>query len=131
MDMQKIAHILADAFVNSRMTFDELSEKTGIPKSALHRYMSGETEKIPIDRFEAICNALGLDAPAVLGWKTPSWDHTIHAWEEVPPTKPVFTPSKPSDSSKAKIMQAIAALAKTDKEAAVSLLSVLVDQGVI
>lgn len=69
MDMKAIASKLADRLVNSRMTFEDLALKTDIPKSALHRYLTGETEKIPLDRFQQICAALDLDAAELLGWR--------------------------------------------------------------
>jgi len=148
MNMRDITSKLTDAFNNSRMTFEELSDKTGIPKSALHRYMTGETPKIPLDRFEIICKALDLDAAATLGW-TYSWDHTIHEWPkvELPPeitidneeeeeetkeSKPISKERPPvSDSDKAKIYQALGILAKTNKDAAVSLFEALINQGVL
>ena len=33
------------------LSYNELSSLTQIPKSALQRYATGETEKIPIDRI--------------------------------------------------------------------------------
>ena len=128
MDTKKIAGILWDAYTDAETTFEELSQKTGIPKSAIHRYMSGETEKIPLDRFEALCKALGLDASSILGWKPISWDHTIH---EMPVVKaPDWIEVEPK-RDKTKIYNALSALARTDKEAAASLFLELVDQGVL
>jgi len=132
MDMKKVAQIISDAFENADITFDEFSSKTGIPKSALHRYMAGDTEKIPMDRFEAMCNALGLDAPAVLGWKPITWDHTYH---ELPLQKapewigPDEEQELPPD--KARIYSALSSLAKTDRHAAATLFTTLVEQGVL
>ena len=40
-----------------------------MPKSALYRYINGDTEKIPIDRFQSICHELKVDAGSLLGWK--------------------------------------------------------------
>ena len=137
MDKQSIAQKLSDAFVNSRMTFDDLSMKTSIPKSALHRYMTGETPKIPLDRFEEICKALGLDAAETLGW-TFAWDHTVHKMPAMKLPSEITLEKEEieqapaySQSDKTKMYQALGALAKADPEAAANLFKALVDQGVL
>ena len=50
------------------MSTRQLSELTGIPKSAIQRYTSGETEKIPIDRMIRMAEAMGIDPAFVMGW---------------------------------------------------------------
>lgn len=50
------------------VSYGTLSEMTGIPKSALQRYATGETVKIPMPRISAIANALGTTAEYLLGW---------------------------------------------------------------
>ena len=83
--MQNIQKGLLAAFESSNLTYDDLAKKTNLPKSALYRYLNGDTEKIPIDRFQAICNELGVDASTLLGWKEPPPEqhedkpHTIEA----------------------------------------------------
>ena len=67
--MKNIQHDLLAAFESSNLTYDELAKRTNLPKSALYRYLNGDTEKIPIDRFQAICAELHADAGAILGWK--------------------------------------------------------------
>ena len=51
------------------ISYGELSAMTGIPKSALQRYATGATEKIPLSRVERIAKALGLSAGWLLGWE--------------------------------------------------------------
>ena len=41
---------------------------TGISKSALQRYASGQTQKIPIDVIEKIAAATGVTARYLMGW---------------------------------------------------------------
>lgn len=53
----------------SGMSYGELSKKTRIPKSALQRYATGETEKIPIDRIETLAVALGTTPAYLMGWE--------------------------------------------------------------
>ena len=67
--MKNIQTDLLSAFESSGLTYDELAKRTNLPKSALHRYINGDTEKIPIDRFQAICAELHVDAGSLLGWK--------------------------------------------------------------
>ena len=67
--MKNIQSNLLSAFESSGLTYDDLAKRTNLPKSALYRYINGDTEKIPIDRFQAICRELHVDAKTVLGWK--------------------------------------------------------------
>lgn len=54
---------------DQKISIRELSEKTGIPKSAIQRYSTGETEKIPLDRIELLAKALGVSAAYLMGWE--------------------------------------------------------------
>lgn len=67
--MKNIQTNLLSAFEASGLTYDELAKRTNLPKSALYRYINGDTEKIPIDRFQVLCDELHVDARSVLGWK--------------------------------------------------------------
>ena len=67
--MKDIQKNLLSAFESSGLTYDELAKRTNLPKSALYRYLNGDTEKIPIDRFQAVCAELHVDAGTLLGWK--------------------------------------------------------------
>ena len=67
--MKNIQKDLLAAFEQSGLTYDDLAKRTNLPKSALYRYLNGDTEKIPIDRFQAICSELHVDASSILGWK--------------------------------------------------------------
>lgn len=65
---ERSKRILA-AITDSHISYGELSKITGIPKSALQRYATGETEKIPIDRIEKIAKATGVTSQYLLGWE--------------------------------------------------------------
>ena len=54
------------------ISYGELSQKTGIPKSALQRYATGQTEKIPIDRLIKISLALGVSPLSIADFDTAS-----------------------------------------------------------
>ena len=79
--MKNIQTKLLSAFESSGLTYDELAKRTNLPKSALYRYLNGDTEKIPIDRFQSVCNELHVEASSILGWKD---DHP-----QEPPEKPL------------------------------------------
>ena len=53
---------------DSGLSYGELSKLTNIPKSALQRYATGATEKIPIDRIESIAKATNVTAEYLLCW---------------------------------------------------------------
>lgn len=66
--MKNVSSKLLEAFRNSDFSYGELTKATGITKSALHRYLSGQTPNIPLDRLELICAALDIDTAELLGW---------------------------------------------------------------
>ena len=81
--MKNIQTNLLSAFESSGLTYDELARRTSLPKSALYRYINGDTEKIPIDRFQAICHELNVDAGVLLGWRD---DHPADPVPDIPQT---------------------------------------------
>ena len=52
--MSEISKRLLQLIEDNDISYGELSKKTNIPKSALQRYATGETEKIPITRIEVM-----------------------------------------------------------------------------
>ena len=82
--MKNIQTELLAAFESSGLTYDDLAKRTNLPKSALYRYLNGDTEKIPIDRFQAVCHELNVDAGTLLGWKA---DHPEDPLKEAPLTQ--------------------------------------------
>ena len=48
-------------------SYGALAELTGIPKSALQRYATGETGKIPLERVETLARALGVSPAYLMG----------------------------------------------------------------
>lgn len=47
-------------FEESNLTYVEFEKKTGIPKSSLQRYVSGETKKIPVEALEKMAVLFGV-----------------------------------------------------------------------
>jgi len=66
--MNDIAVRISKAMSEKKISYGELNKLTGIPKSALQRYATGETDKIPLDRLELIAEALGVSAEHLIGW---------------------------------------------------------------
>ena len=66
--MDEIAARIMELIEKTGLSYRELEEKTRIPKSAIQRYAVGETRKIPIDRLEALANALGTSTAYLMGW---------------------------------------------------------------
>ena len=52
----------------SGLTYSQLESKTGISKSALQRYATGATKKIPVDTIVAIAQVLNVSASWIMGW---------------------------------------------------------------
>lgn len=70
--MSDISERILPCLESSGISYAELSVRTGIPKSALQRYCTGITEKIPLDRLTKIANALDVPVTYFLGWDTES-----------------------------------------------------------
>lgn len=56
---------------DKHITYTELERLSGVPKSAIQRYASGDTKKIPLDRIFAIADALGVSPYDVVGSDKP------------------------------------------------------------
>lgn len=65
----KTSERIKQAITKSELTLLELEKKTGIPKSAIQRYASGDTKKLPIDRIKLIANATGVTPSFLMGWE--------------------------------------------------------------
>lgn len=59
---------LKQAIDESGLTYSQLESKTGISKSALQRYATGTTKKIPVDTIVAIAQVLNVSAAWIMGW---------------------------------------------------------------
>lgn len=68
--MSDISERMLNIILEKEISYGELSDKTGIPKSALQRYATGQTEKIPIDRLQTIASAIGTTPEFLMGWNT-------------------------------------------------------------
>lgn len=58
---------ICEAIQKSGYSYGELSNLTGIPKSALQRYATGETTKVPIDRIQLISKYTNVSFTYLMG----------------------------------------------------------------
>lgn len=89
--MSEVSKRLLELIGRSGMSYSELAEKTGIPKSALQRYATGETAKIPLNRMEAMAAALKTTPSYLLGWdrgangaRLPAGAIPVRSFEKIP-----------------------------------------------
>ncbi len=68
--MSEISNRILVLIQEKDISYGELATLTNIPKSALQRYATGETEKIPIDRLQRIAGALGTTTAWLMGWES-------------------------------------------------------------
>ena len=81
--MSDISERIMSTIKRKHISYGELSNMTGIAKSALQRYATGETEKIPLPRLEKIADALCVSAAYLMGWEDSP--DTIPAAENIIP----------------------------------------------
>ena len=67
--MSNISERIFELIQQHGYSYAELSAMTGIPKSALQRYATGKTEKIPLERVSKLAKALGNDPAYLMGWE--------------------------------------------------------------
>ena len=65
--MKEVSDKILKAMQDAGISYGELSKKTGISKSALQRYTTGATEKLPLPRLEAIADALHIPTSYLMG----------------------------------------------------------------
>ena len=64
-----VAERMLELMRKQGLSYGRLSEKTGVPQSALFRYATGETGKMSFDRLKIIADALGCTSAYLLGWE--------------------------------------------------------------
>ena len=67
----EIGRIMKERMEEMNYSFNTLANLTGVSKSALQRYTTEQSAKIPINKLKAIAAALRLDPVQLMGWDTP------------------------------------------------------------
>lgn len=57
------------------MSYQELADKTGLSKSTLQRYITGDIGNLGLDKLEIIATALNISPATIMGWDDPSIVH--------------------------------------------------------
>ena len=60
------------------LSYGELAAATGLTKSAVHRYATGMTDKVPTEALEKLARALGVTPAYLTGWENEQ-PHTLAA----------------------------------------------------
>ena len=66
--MSDISKRLYNSIQEKGFSYGELAKMTGIPKSAIQRYATGQTPKIPMDRLQLLADVLHVSAQYLMGW---------------------------------------------------------------
>lgn len=85
--MSDISKRILNILTEKNISYGELSERTSIPKSALQRYATGQTEKIPIDRLQKIGSAVGVSTAYLMGWTDNPFQKLPDNFLPLPPMK--------------------------------------------
>lgn len=86
--MNAISERILNLLAEKDISYGELSIQTNIPKSALQRYATGQTEKIPIDRLDRIAKALNTTPAYLMGWEE-SKEKSIPVSKNISPLPPM------------------------------------------
>lgn len=68
--MQEIINRIKSRRQELRMSYQDLSDKTGLSKSTLQRYETGSIRNIPLDKLEILAYGLDMDPAELMGWNT-------------------------------------------------------------
>lgn len=85
--MSKVSERLAAEVAKCGFSSRELAIKTDIPKSAMQRYISGTTDRIPLSRLQKIADALNVSSAYLACW-TDDPHFTVDEEKESSPVEP-------------------------------------------
>ena len=66
--MATVSERLKNLIQESEYSFEQLGKLSGISKSSLQRYASGDTKKLPLDAVEKVAPILGVSPAYLAGW---------------------------------------------------------------
>ena len=68
-EMQDIINRIKERRIELDMSYQDLSDKTGISKSTLQRYETGFIKNLSIDKLEILAKALRVSPGYLMGWE--------------------------------------------------------------
>ena len=74
--MMTVSNRIRERMQLLNLSYGELAAATGLTKSAVHRYATGLTDKVPTEALEKLAGALGVTPTYLTGWEQP---HTLAA----------------------------------------------------
>lgn len=94
-EIQAITQRLREVIEQSHKSYADLEKLTGIPKSTIQRYATGQFKRIPIDNIQLIAKALNASDRYIMGWETPSEDlipasGLVKLYDGIPAGAPAF-----------------------------------------
>ncbi len=72
---------IRNEMLRNSLTLIEIEQRTGIKKSSMQRYVSGQTGKIPMSAIEKLADLFGVSGAYLMGWDE----------KESSPSEPVLT----------------------------------------
>ena len=75
--MQEIINRIKDRRKKMMMSYQDLSDKTGLSKSTLQRYETGFIKNIPLDKLEILAYGLDMEPAELMGWNTVKEDKML------------------------------------------------------
>lgn len=66
--MWEIANRIKNRRNELKMSYQDLSDKTGLSKSTLQRYETGSIRNIPLDKLEILSYGLEMEPSELMGW---------------------------------------------------------------
>lgn len=66
--MWEIANRIKNKRNELKMSYQDLSDKTGLSKSTLQRYETGSIRNIPLDKLEILSYGLEMEPSELMGW---------------------------------------------------------------
>lgn len=68
-EMRAIAQRVADLRREAGMSYQELADATGLSKSTLQRYETGDIKNIPLSKLKSLASALNVSPAELMGWE--------------------------------------------------------------
>ena len=92
-EVSLIVSRLRKAIEVSGYSYYELEKLTGIPKSTIQRYATGNFKRLPFNNIEKIAEACHVSARTILGWESPEMKSAtgyVKLYDGIPAGAPAF-----------------------------------------
>lgn len=128
--MNNIGDLLKNRRKELNLTLEDVGKAVGVGKATVQKWESGMIQNMRSDKIESLAKILQIDPVQLVPRKYPitiyAEDHKV----DIPSKMPNDNPANLT-KEQTRMYQALAALMKYDKQAAVELFKALVDEGVL